>query len=54
MSIAPLDGKSCVSGPKDEPLRRATIPEIFAQTVSEFGEQEAAVFSEQEQTLHLS
>jgi fatty-acyl-CoA synthase len=43
-AIAPVDGKSYVSGDRSVPLRRATIPQIFAETVSRFGPREAAVF----------
>jgi fatty-acyl-CoA synthase len=42
--IAPLDGKSYVSGDRSMPLRRATIPQLFAETVSRFGPREAAIF----------
>jgi fatty-acyl-CoA synthase len=42
--IAPVDRKSYVSGDRSVPLRRATIPEVFAETVSRFGPREAAVF----------
>jgi fatty-acyl-CoA synthase len=42
--IAPVDGKSYVSGDRSVPLRRATIPELFAETVSRFGPREAAIF----------
>lgn len=42
--IAPVDGKSYVSGDRSVPLRRATIPQILAETVSRFGPREAAVF----------
>lgn len=44
--IAPVDGKSYVSGDRSIPLRRATIPQVFAETVSRFGPREAAVFRE--------
>jgi fatty-acyl-CoA synthase len=43
-AIAPADGKSHVSGDRSPPLRWATIPQIFAETVSRFGPREAAVF----------
>lgn len=43
-SIAPVDGKSYVSGDRSVPLRRVTIPQLFAETVSRFGPREAAVF----------
>ncbi len=43
-TIAPVDGKSYVSGDRSVPLRRATIPQVFAETVSRFGPREAAVF----------
>ncbi|MFZ2101729.1 MAG: AMP-binding protein [Oricola sp.] len=42
--IAPVDGKSYVSGDRSPPLRRATIPQIFAETVSRFGPRDAAIF----------
>ena len=42
--IAPVDRKSYVSGDRSVPLRRATIPEVLAETVSRFGPREAAVF----------
>ena len=42
--IAPVDGKAYVSGDRSVPLRRATIPQVFAETVSRFGPREAAVF----------
>ena len=44
--IAPVDGKSYVSGDRSVPLRRATIPQIFAETVSRFGPRDAAIFSQ--------
>ncbi len=49
--VAPLDGKSYVSGDRSVPLRRATIPQVFAETVSRFGPREAAVFREQNRRL---
>ncbi len=42
--IAPVDGRSYVSGDRSVPLRRVTIPQMFADTVSRFGPREAAVF----------
>ncbi|MDN2565190.1 AMP-binding protein [Aquibium sp. A9E412] len=42
--IAPVDGKAYVSGDRSVPLRRATIPQLFAETVARFGPREAAVF----------
>jgi fatty-acyl-CoA synthase len=42
--IAPVNGKSYVSGDRSVPLRRTTIPELFAETVSRFGPREAAIF----------
>ncbi|WP_436643305.1 AMP-binding protein [Microbaculum sp. FT89] len=42
--VAPVDGKSYVSGDRSVPLRRVTIPQMFAETVSRFGPREAAVF----------
>jgi len=42
--IAPVDGKSYVSGDRSVPLRRVTIPGMFAETVARFGPREAAVF----------
>ena len=45
-SVAPVDGKSYVSGDRSVPLRHATIPQVFAETVKRFGPREAAVFSE--------
>jgi fatty-acyl-CoA synthase len=47
--IAPVDGKSYVSGDRSVPLRRVTIPQVFAETVDRFGPREAAVFREQKQ-----
>ena len=49
--MMPLDGMSCVAGDTSEPLREATIPEAFADTVARFGDREAAVFREQEKRL---
>ena len=46
--MVPLDGKSCVSGDTSEPLRDATIPEAFAETVARFGARDAAIFCEQD------
>ncbi|WP_245408244.1 AMP-binding protein [Zhengella mangrovi] len=43
-TIRPVDGKSYVSGDRSIPLRRATIPQVFAETVARFGPREAAVF----------
>ena len=42
--IGPVDGKSYVSGDRSTPLRRATIPQILAETVVRFGPREAAIF----------
>ena len=42
--IAPVDGKAYVSGDRSVPLRRATIPQVFAETISRFGPRDAAVF----------
>lgn len=44
--IAPQDGVSYVSGDRSPPLRRQTIPQLFAETVARFGPREAAVFRE--------
>ena len=50
----PRDGKSSVSGDRSEPLRDATIPEVLAQTVSDFGSRDAAVCCEQNKRLSYS
>ncbi len=44
--IAPVDGKSYVSGDRSVPLRHVTIPAVFAETVSKFGPRDAAVFTD--------
>jgi fatty-acyl-CoA synthase len=46
--IKPLDGKSHVVGLRSTPLLEKTIPQVFAETVSAFGAQDAAVFVEQD------
>lgn len=43
----PADGLSRVVGITDDPLIEKTIPAVLADTVSRFGDREAAVFSEQ-------
>lgn len=45
-SLAPRDGRSYVSGDRSRPLRHATIPAVFAQTVRDRGAHMAAVFVE--------
>ena len=42
--MVPQDGKSHVSGDRSEPLRKATIPEVFQETVSRHGARDAAIF----------
>ncbi len=44
--IAPVDGKSYVSGDRSVPLRHVTIPAAFSETVSKFGPRDAAVFTD--------
>jgi fatty-acyl-CoA synthase len=45
--IAPLDGKSHVSGDRSAPLLVKTIPALFAETVSRYAERDAAIFVDQ-------
>ncbi len=44
--IAPVDGRAYVSGDRSMPLRRATIPQVLAETIARHGSREAAVFRE--------
>ena len=50
-AIAPIDGVSHVAGDRSEPLRRATIPQVLAESVERFGSRDAAVFAEQGRRL---
>lgn len=47
----PVDGRSHVAGPRDEPLLEITIPQAFADTVARHGAREAAVFTGQDRRL---
>jgi fatty-acyl-CoA synthase len=42
--VAPLDGKSHVSGDRSAPLLQKTIPALFADTASRYAERDAAIF----------
>ena len=44
IGLVPIGGASHVRGEVGEPLRRATIPEVLADTVARFGGRDAAVF----------
>ena len=46
--IAPLDGRSHVSGDRSEPLLHETIPALFSATARAYGPRDAAVFVEQD------
>ena len=46
--IAPLDGRSHVSGDRSEPLLHQTIPALFSATARAYGPRDAAVFVEQD------
>ena len=46
VDLAPRDGKSYVAGDRTVPLRRATVPQIFSETVARFGPRDAAIFPE--------
>ena len=45
-TLVPTHGMSRVSGDRQEPLRRATIPQVLADTVDRFGSRDAAVFTD--------
>ncbi|MBL4907457.1 MAG: AMP-binding protein [Sneathiella sp.] len=45
-NLAPINHRSYVSGDRSIPLKYATIPEMFAETVSKFGPREAAYFAQ--------
>ena len=45
--VAPLGGKSHVSGDRSAPLLRKTIPTLFAETASRYAERDAAIFVDQ-------
>ena len=45
--VAPLGGKSHVSGDRSAPLLRKTIPALFAETASRYAERDAAIFVDQ-------
>jgi fatty-acyl-CoA synthase len=46
--IAPLDGRSHVSGDRSEPLLHETIPALFSATAKAYAPHDAAVFVEQD------
>ena len=46
VDLAPRDGKSYVAGDRTVPLRRATVLQIFTETVARFGPRDAAIFPE--------
>ncbi|MCV3242226.1 AMP-binding protein [Mesorhizobium sp. ZC-5] len=46
--VAPRDGLSHVSGERSVPLLNKTIPQLFAETASQYRDRDAAVFVEQE------
>jgi len=48
VAIVPQEGKSWVSGETSEPLREATIPEVFAEAVARYSSRDAAIFPGQD------
>ncbi len=46
--MVPVDGKSHVTGDRSEARYQSTIPEVFAKTVANYGDRDAAIFCEQD------
>jgi len=53
-NLAPVAGKSHVFGATDQPLLRATIPQVLRETTARFGEREAVILSDSGRVLNYA